>query len=179
MNTDILNEKFTYFIEIMSPIMVYANTLVISINPCPTIDHISFISFIIYETNVPLSIVSKNLILALSSRWSKLNSTPCLTFLPVENIILRYKNVNTNESNNIKPSNTILLIKSVLTIPAFSSIISNIFPKITGSSNDKIISVMYINRNENSPILCFCNSILISLFIFYSFYCHQISSYMF
>ena len=36
-NTDILNEKFTYFIEIMSHILVYDNNIVIYINPFPTI----------------------------------------------------------------------------------------------------------------------------------------------
>ena len=72
-NTDILNEKFTYFIEIMNPIMVYANTLVISINPCPTIDHISFISFIIYEKilsyDIKMSIQMRVIILNLAIQF--------------------------------------------------------------------------------------------------------------
>ena len=47
-----------------------------------------------YETKVPLSIFSKKLILAHSVFCNNLENTPCFTFLPVENIILRYKNVN-------------------------------------------------------------------------------------
>ena len=89
-NTDIVSDKLTYFIAKIKPKSVYDISLTSSIAPWLIIDQIYVMSFIMYETNFPLSVLSKNSIFAFSNFSNISFNIPCFTFLLVGNRTLLY-----------------------------------------------------------------------------------------
>ena len=89
-NTAIASGKLTYFTAKIKPKTVNDINLINSIVPWLIIDQIYVISFIIYDTNFPLSVLSKNSIFAFSSFSNILFKIPCFTFLLVGNRTLLY-----------------------------------------------------------------------------------------